>query len=60
MVAGGRHVPEHGREQRPADAVADHVDLGLAGRLLDRIQGGQWPQGHVGIPAEVTVPLRPD
>ena len=59
MVADRRHVPEHGREQRTADAVADDVDLGLAGRLLDRIQRGQRPKGHVGVPAEVAVPLRP-
>ena len=57
MVAGGRHVPQHGREQRPADAVADHIDLGLAGGLLDRVQGGQRPQGHVGFPPQITMAL---
>ena len=44
LIAYGRHVTQHGRQQRLADAVADHVGLGLAGGLLNRIQGGQRPR----------------
>ena len=38
LVLLRRHVREHGREQRAAEAIAERVDLLLAGRLLDRVE----------------------
>jgi len=42
-----RHVSERGGQQGSAEAVADDIDLTLAGRLLDRVERGQGPFEHV-------------
>ena len=47
VVALRRHVPEGRAEQRAAEAVADRVDLALAGRLLDRVERGERAFEHV-------------
>ena len=41
VVALRRHVGQRRGQQRAAQAVADGVDLALAGRLLDRVQRGE-------------------
>ena len=38
LVVPGRHGRERDRQQRAADAIADGVNLVLAGRLLDRVE----------------------
>ena len=53
LVALRRHVGERDGEQRAADAIADGVDLGLAGRLLDGVERGERALAHVVLEALV-------
>ena len=56
-VALGRHVGKGRSEQRAAEAIADDIGLALAGRLLDRVERGQWPLAHVILEAFLGEPL---
>jgi len=54
MVVGRRHIGERDRQQRAADAIADGVDLSLAGDLLDGVKRRERalphvPQAHLGV-----------
>ncbi len=50
-VALGRQVGEGRGEQRAAEAIADHIGLALAGRLLHRVERRQRPLDHVVLEA---------
>jgi hypothetical protein len=57
-----RHVGEGGGEQRAAQAIADDVGIGLAGRRLDRVERGQRALQHVvleGLAGELGVGVDP-
>ena len=47
LVLLRRHVGERRRQQRAAEAVAERVDLALAGRLLDRVERRERALLHV-------------
>src|SRR5208337_772135 len=47
VVALRRHVGERRCEQRAAEAVANGIDLALAGGALDRVEGGEDALLHV-------------
>ena len=57
VVALRRHPGERAGEQRAAQAVADGVDLALAGRLLDRVERGEIALRHVVVEALLGEPL---
>jgi hypothetical protein len=45
-LIGGRQIGQGGLQQGAADAVADGVDLALAGGLLDGVQRRQRPSSR--------------
>ena len=51
------HVGDGSGEQRAAEAIADDIGLALAGRLLDRVERGQWPRTHVILEAFLGEPF---
>ena len=62
VVAGLRHIGEGGAEQRAADAIADHIGIAHAGRLLDRVERGEDALAHIvfeGFVVELAVGIDP-
>jgi hypothetical protein len=47
LLAARRQVGERARDERAADAVAEDVEVGLRGRPLDRLDGGDRPLQQV-------------
>ena len=54
VVADHVHVGERARQQRAAEAIADRVDLALAGGPLDRVERAEDALGHVIVEAELS------
>ena len=59
VVAFLRHQGKRGGKQRAADAIADRVDLALAGRLLDGVEPVLQAFADIGLPALVRRGARP-